>query len=44
MVRPTLIDSNPIKLNYYLSSLDKCNIRCNAVDDIYLHKFVFPVK
>ena len=36
MVRPTLIDSNPIKFNYYLFmiSLDKCNIRCNAFDDI----------
>ena len=36
IVRPTLIDSNPIKLNFYLFmiSLDKCNISCNAVDDI----------
>ena len=36
IVRPTLVDSNPIKLNYYLFmiSLVKCNISCNVVDDI----------
>ena len=36
IVRPTLVDSNPIKLNYYLFmiSRDKCNISCNVVDDI----------
>ena len=35
MVRPTLIDLNPIELNYYpfIISLDKCNRNCNAVDE-----------
>ena len=37
MVRPTLIDLNPVKLNYFpfMISLDKCNESCNnAPDDI----------
>ena len=36
MNRPTLIDLNPAKLNYYplMFSLDKCNWSCNAVDDL----------
>ena len=35
MVRPILIDLNPIELNYYpfIISLDKCNRNCNAVDE-----------
>ena len=37
MNRPTLIDLNPAKLNYYplVFSLDKCNWSCNAVDDLF---------
>ena len=37
MITPTLIDLNPVKLNYYpfMTSLDKCNGTCNAVDDLY---------
>ena len=33
MVRPTLIDLNPVKLKYYLFmiSLDKCNGRYNVL-------------
>ena len=36
MTRPTLIDSNPIELNYYLFviNLDKFNGSCNVVDDL----------
>ena len=32
----TLIDLNPIELNYYplMISLDKCNGRCNADDEL----------
>ena len=35
MARPTLIDLNPIELNYYslMISLGKCNRSFNAVDD-----------
>ena len=33
MVRPTLIDLNPVELKYYsfLISLDKCNGSCNVL-------------
>ena len=36
MIRPTLIDLNPVELNYlsFMISLDKCNGSCNAVDDL----------
>ena len=36
MIRPTLIDLNPIKLNYYsfMISIDKCSGSCNDVDDL----------
>ena len=33
MVRPTLVDLNPVELKYYpfMISLDKCNGSCNAL-------------
>ena len=36
MIRPILIDLNPVELNYYpfMVSLDKCSGRCNYVDDL----------
>ena len=36
MIRPTLIDLNPVELNYYpfMNILDKCSGSCNAVDDL----------
>ena len=36
MIKTTLIDLNPAKLNYYpfMISLDKCNGSYNAVDDL----------
>ena len=36
MVRPTLIDLNPVGLSYYpfMISQDKCNESCIAVDDL----------
>ena len=36
MIRPALIDLNPVKLNYYpfMSRLDKCNGSCNVADDL----------
>ena len=36
---------NPFKLNYYLFmfSLDKCNGRCNAADDLSA-KICFPIE
>ena len=39
MTRTTLIDLNPIEINNYpfMISLDKCNGRCNAVDDLTMH-------
>ena len=42
MVRPTLIDLNPIEINYYpfMISLDKCNGSCNAADDLSIKLFV----
>ena len=39
MARPTLIDLNPVRFNYYpfIISLDKCNVSSNnAVDDLSL--------
>ena len=41
MIRPALIDSNPIELNYYLFmiSQDKCNGSCDVVDDINVKVF-----
>ena len=41
MTRPTLIDLNPLELNYHLLmvSLDKCNGSCNAVDDLFTKKY-----
>ena len=40
MVRPTLIDLNPLGLKYYqfLTSLDKCNGGCNVLSP----KISFP--
>ena len=36
MVRPTVIDLNPVELKYYpfMVSLDKRSGSCNAVDDL----------
>ena len=36
MIRPTLIDLNPIELNYYpfMITLDKYTGSCNIVDDL----------
>ena len=36
MINPTIIDFNPVKLNYYpfMISLDKCRGNCNAADDL----------
>ena len=36
LIRPTIINLNPIELNYYLFmiSLDKCNGSCNVVDNL----------
>ena len=35
-IRPTVIDLNPIELNYYpfMINLDKCNGTCNGVDSL----------
>ena len=40
--RPTLIDLNPVELNYYpfMISLDKCNGSCNALDHLSTKKCV----
>ena len=37
MIRPNLIDLNPVEFNYYpfMISLDKCSGNCNSVDDLY---------
>ena len=45
MTRPSLIDLNPLELNYYplVISLDKYNGSCNAVDDLSTKIYVFPV-
>ena len=36
MIRPTLIDLNPVEFNYYpfMVSLDKYSRSCNAADDL----------
>ena len=46
MIRPTLIDSNLVKFNYYsfMISLDKCNGSCNAVGDLSRKLWVFREK
>ena len=43
MIRPTIIDSNLVELNYYsfMISLDKSNRSCNAVDGLST-KLCFP--
>ena len=42
MVRPTLIDLNPVDLKYYLFmiTLDKCTGSCNSIDDLSMRIFV----
>ena len=37
MSRPTVIDSNPIEVNYYpfMINLNKCFGSCNTVDNLY---------
>ena len=42
MIRPTLIDLNPVELNYYLFmiSLDKCSGSCNSVDGLSTKAFI----
>ena len=37
MIRSTLVNLNPIKVNYYpfMISLDKYNGSCNVDDDLY---------
>ena len=36
LIRPNLVDLNPIDFNYYLLmiSLDKCNKSCSVLDDL----------
>ena len=36
MIRPTLIDLNPVEVNYYsfMISLDECNGSYNSVNDL----------
>ena len=43
MTRPTLIDLNPVEVNFYpfMISLDKCNGICNTVDNLSM-KICFP--
>ena len=43
MVRPNIIDLNPITLNYYpyIIGLDKCNEICNAVNELSMKRWVF---
>ena len=45
MVRSTLINLNPVELNYYpfMISLDKSSGGCNSVDDLST-KICVPVK
>ena len=40
MTGPTLIDLNPVELNYFpfMISLDKCNGSCNAADDLSMKR------
>ena len=51
MIRTTIIDLNPVELNYYsfMISLDKCNGSGNIVEVVmllmtYLWKYVLQVK
>ena len=45
MIRPVLLDLNPVELKYYPSmiNLDKCSRSCNSVDNLSIKK-MFPVK
>ena len=45
MIRPFLIDLNPVELKYYpfMISLNKCNGSCNSVNDISM-KICVPSK
>ena len=45
MIRPFLIDLNPIELKYhpFMINLDKCSGSCNSVDDLYT-KICVPTK
>ena len=45
MVRPTLIELNPVKLNYFpfMITLDKCGASYKYVGDLYT-KICFPSK
>ena len=45
MIRPLYIDLNSTEFDYYLfmTSLDKCNESCNAVDDLSM-KVCVPSK
>ena len=45
MIRPTLIDSKPVELNYYLFmiSLDKCIGNFDSVNDLST-KICVPIK
>ena len=42
MVKPIVIALNPVELNNYplLIILDKCNVSCNAVDDLFTKIYV----
>ena len=44
MIRPALVDLNPVELNYYplMISLFRFNGSCNVVDDLS-RKYVFPI-
>ena len=43
MVRPNIIDLNPITFNYYsyIIGLNKCNEICNAVNELSMKRWVF---
>ena len=45
MIRPILIDVNPVEFNCYpfMISLDKCNRSCNTIDDLST-KICIPIK
>ena len=45
MVRPTIIDMNPVELKYYpfMISLNKCTARCKTAS-CYLEKYMFQKK
>ena len=46
MTRPTVINLNSVKFNYYvfMISLDKCNGICNNAIDDFSAKHIFQVK